>query len=100
MMFKNLIRMGVRFAPVAVLPWLVNTPSCFFWDSGPSLIANKLENRVHINVEVSNSPCEDRNDVLQLTSIDGYAAAVYDGHGGWQVVISGLFSPNCAQRNF
>ena len=24
--------------------------------------------------------------MIQLTGIDGYAAAVYDGHGGWQVV--------------
>lgn len=41
---------------------------------------------MHVQVEISNSPCEDRSGVMQLTSIDGYAAAVYDGHGGWQVV--------------
>lgn len=86
-MYKRLLQSAVRLAPVAILPWFVgHQNNCFFWNSGPKLTKNKLENRVHVQVEISNSPCEDRSDVLQLTSIDGYAAAVYDGHGGWQVV--------------
>jgi hypothetical protein len=86
--FKKLLQVGLKLMPVALMPWYMQTRSnCFFWNNGPSLARNKLENRSHVQVEISNSPCEDRNDTLQLTSIDGYAAAVYDGHGGWQVVL-------------
>ena len=46
---------------------------------------NHINSRVHIGVEVSNKPCEDRHAQLQLSGINGYATAVYDGHGGWQV---------------
>lgn len=98
--FKRLLQAGLKLMPVALLPWYMQTRSnCFFWNSGPSLARNKLENRSHIQVEISNSPCEDRHDTLQLTSIDGYAAAVYDGHGGWQVVLSSSFSLNYARRS-
>jgi hypothetical protein len=98
--FKKLLQVGLRLMPVALLPWYTQLRSnCFFWNSGPSLARNKLENRSHIQVEISNSPCEDRNDTLQLTSIDGYAAAVYDGHGGWQVVLSSPCSRSCAKRS-
>lgn len=98
--FKKLLQVGLKLMPVALLPWYMQTRSnCFFWNSGPSLVRNKLENRSHIQVEISNSPCEDRNDTLQLTSIDGYAAAVYDGHGGWQVVLFFSFSLNSARRS-
>jgi hypothetical protein len=51
-------------------------------------------------VEESNFPCEDRKDVLQLTAINGFAAAIYDGHGGWQVVHSFTFSLKYAEINF
>lgn len=47
---------------------------------------NVIDERVHEIQLESNLPCEDRKDVIQLQSIEGYAAAVYDGHGGWQVV--------------
>lgn len=99
-MFKQFLQLGLRLVPLTLLPWYTQVHSnCFFWNRGPSLTKNKLENRSHIQVEISNSPCEDRNDTLQLTSIDGYAAAVYDGHGGWQVVDIGLLSQNSAKRN-
>ena len=99
-MFKKFLHLGLRMAPLALVPWYLQvTSNCFFWNSGPSLAKNKLDNRTHIQVEVSNSPCEDRNDTLQLTSIDGYAAAVYDGHGGWQVVLVSPRSPNSASRS-
>ena len=32
-----------------------------------------------------NDPIEDRMSVSQLKNLDGYYAAVFDGHGGWQV---------------
>lgn len=98
--FKKLLQAGLKLMPVALLPWYMQARSnCFFWNSGPSLARNKLENRSHTQVEISNSPCEDRNDTLQLTSIDGYAAAVYDGHGGWQVVLFTPYSLNFARRS-
>jgi serine/threonine protein phosphatase PrpC len=33
----------------------------------------------------ANKPIEDRYKVTQLTAVDGYAASVFDGHGGWQI---------------
>lgn len=51
-----------------------------------------MKDRVYTGLEISNKPCEDRNSQKQLTSINGFAVAVFDGHGGWQVVISLLFS--------
>ena len=32
-----------------------------------------------------NDPCEDRLTIKQLTNVNGYYLAVFDGHGGWQV---------------
>lgn len=99
-MFKQFLKVGMRLLPVALLPWYQQIgTNCFFWNTGPTLIKNKLENRSHIQVEISNSPCEDRNDIIQLTSIDAYAAAVYDGHGGWQVVPPFSRSQNFARIN-
>ena len=71
-------------APLALIPFTLSNPQMFWW--GKKLERNKLDNRLHTSVLESNFPCEDRKDVLQLSSIEGYAAAVYDGHGGWQVV--------------
>jgi len=82
--FKSFARVAVRLAPIAFLPFGLSNPQAFFWNS--KYKQNSINNRVHISVIESNHPCEDRKDVLQLTSIAGYAAAVYDGHGGWQVV--------------
>jgi len=86
-LLKRAMKMALRIAPVAFLPWEVISPQTFsfpFW--GSKLKRNMIDERVHQIVLESNSPCEDRRDVLQLKSIEGYAAAVYDGHGGWQVV--------------
>ena len=41
--------------------------------------------RVHGVQYESNAPIEDRLSCYQFESFKGYFAAVYDGHGGWQV---------------
>ena len=92
--FKFFAKTLFRAAPIALLPLAISNHQAFFWSS--KLQQNKIENRIFTSVLESNSPCEDRKDVLQLTAIDGFAAAVYDGHGGWQVVYLSLFSLNCA----
>lgn len=48
----------------------------------------------------SNHPCEDRSDFRQLINYPGYAAAIYDGHGGWQVVRNYLFSHNFVAKSY
>ena len=44
-----------------------------------------MRNRINILQYPSNDPCEDRFQAAQLKSIPGFYAAVFDGHGGWQV---------------
>jgi hypothetical protein len=86
-MFTHFLKMTLRIAPIAIIPWAISPPQSFFWSkSNKSFKPNLINERVHQIVLESNFPCEDRRDVLQLTAIEGYAAAVYDGHGGWQVV--------------
>ena len=88
--FRFFARVAFRMAPLALLSLTFSNPKAFFW--GSKLKQNKMEHRIFTSVLESNLPCEDRKDVLQLTGIEGYAAAVYDGHGGWQVVSNELFS--------
>jgi hypothetical protein len=85
-LFGKAMHMALRFAPLAFVPWTVMSPQSFFWRKKTTLKPNVIDERVHEIQLESNLPCEDRKDVLQLQSIEGYAAAVYDGHGGWQVV--------------
>ena len=63
-----------------------NVSHCGWWIFGSSLARNKLLNRVETIEYNANNPIEDRMSYSQLTSVDGYAALVLDGHGGWQVV--------------
>jgi hypothetical protein len=60
--------------------------SCWFFSSSPSLTKNKIDGRISTVEYPSNNPIEDRMVTYQLTSVNGYAAAVFDGHGGWQMV--------------
>lgn len=53
---------------------------CYF-DTG--LRRNHVESRVVLIQYAANKPIEDRYKVSQLTSADGYAVSVFDGHGGW-----------------
>jgi len=46
---------------------------------------NKLEKRAFVLQYPANQPCEDRFNCYQFKSQDAYYAAVFDGHGGWQV---------------
>ena len=59
-----------------------------------------MDNRVFIDVEVSNKPCEDRSASKQLESIGGYSVAVFDGHGGWQVVKYRSYHSHICVRKF
>ena len=60
--------------------------SCLFGFGGTNLTRNKLEGRWNSVEYPANNPIEDRQLIQQLKSIDGYVAAVFDGHGGWQMV--------------
>jgi hypothetical protein len=42
----------------------------------------------------ANNPIEDRHSYVKLKSINGFAASVFDGHGGYLTVILILFSHN------
>jgi pyruvate dehydrogenase phosphatase len=44
-----------------------------------------LTERAFILQYPANEPCEDRFNCYQFKNLDGYYAAVFDGHGGWQV---------------
>ena len=88
---------ALRMSPAALMP-LFLSPNCFFWNRA-TIKPNILENRIHTSVLESNYPCEDRRDFKQLTAIPAYAVAVYDGHGGWQVVKRALCSHSYARRN-
>jgi hypothetical protein len=73
--------------PIVLLTLNEARLSCFFGFGGQTLARNKLEGRIN-NVEYpANNPIEDRMLTYQLTSYDGYVAAVFDGHGGWQMVV-------------
>ena len=82
-MYRNFFRLFSRSLPLLAFPICLQTHHCFFWNNKKP---NLIDNRVYIDVEVSNKPCEDRSAKKQLSSIGGYAVAVFDGHGGWQVV--------------
>ena len=44
-----------------------------------------MKSRISLIQYPANNPIEDRYDCAQLESIDGFAASVFDGHGGWQM---------------
>ena len=46
---------------------------------------NVLEKRAFVLQYPANDPCEDRFNCYQFKNAQGYYAAVFDGHGGWQV---------------
>jgi hypothetical protein len=73
----------------SLLPLLAIAPlqTHCFWPWKAKLSPNILKGRHFSKEEAADSPSEDRSEFYQLTSVDGYAAAVYDGHGGWQVVV-------------
>lgn len=46
---------------------------------------NALEKRAFVLQYPANEPCEDRFNCYQFKNQNAYYAAVFDGHGGWQV---------------
>ncbi len=53
-----------------------------------SLEKDSIENRAQVTQYPANNPCEDTYNVKQLMvggKKQGYYAAVFDGHGGWQM---------------
>ena len=96
-MYKHFFKHIVRGLPLLALPIAMKTSHCFWWDQKKP---NVIKNRVFIEVEVSNKPCEDRSAEKQLDSIGAYSVAVYDGHGGWQVVNEKKYSLICVLRFF
>ena len=51
----------------------------------PQYIRNTLEKRAFVLQYPANDPCEDRFNCYQFKNSQAYYAAVFDGHGGWQV---------------
>lgn len=54
------------------------------WE-GQQFDQNVMKGRVQILQYPANSPCEDAFQAYQFKEFKGYYAAVFDGHGGWQV---------------
>lgn len=54
---------------------------CFF----NSFAKNDVKHRAHLNQYPANKPVEDRWAIGNLVNTEGFVAAVFDGHGGWQV---------------
>ena len=77
---KSLLKLSVLSVPLLLQH---QTFQCSFWSKKKP---NNIEERLFFQQINSNKPCEDRYDYRQLKNINAYAAAVYDGHGGWQVV--------------
>ena len=96
-MYKNFFKLVGRSLPLLAFPIAMKTSHCFWWGQPKP---NVMGNRVYIDVEVSNKPCEDRSASKQLESIGAYSVAVYDGHGGWQVVNFNKCSPTYVLRFF
>ena len=51
----------------------------------PNFTRNTLTSRAFVLQYPANEPCEDRFNVYQFKNTNAYYAAVFDGHGGWQV---------------
>lgn len=83
-MYRNLFKIFRASLPLLVIPNTLKSYQAFFWEKKKA--QNQIEGRVFIDVEVSNKPCEDRSSITQLKNVNGYAVAVFDGHGGWQMV--------------
>lgn len=97
-MYRRLLPLFKTALPLLVIPASLESYRAFsFWPSQKAY--NRIDNRVFTAVEVSNKPCEDRSAHKQLQSINGYAVGVFDGHGGWQVVLLFLSSHTCAHRS-
>ena len=37
-----MFKIGVRMAPVMILPWMFDSTHCFFWNKGPKIEKNKI----------------------------------------------------------
>lgn len=55
---------------------------CFF---GRKASKDDLDSIMGCSQYPANNPIEDRYAYGKLSSVDGFAAGVFDGHGGWQV---------------
>jgi hypothetical protein len=98
-MFKNLFSSKSIFTlSLLAAPLLVTQKpyKCAFWSKKKP---NAIDERLFLHQINSNKPCEDRYDYRQLKNINAYAAAVYDGHGGWQVVIDSIILVRTLQKS-
>ena len=98
-MFKNIFSSKSIFTlSLFAVPVLITQKpyKCAFWTKKKP---NNIEERLFLHQINSNKPCEDRYDYRQLKNINAYAAAVYDGHGGWQVVIDSMILVRTVQKS-
>ena len=90
---RSLLKLSILSVPLFLQQ---KSFQCSFWSKKKP---NNIEERLYFQQINSNKPCEDRYDYRQLKNINAYAAAVYDGHGGWQVVnIIVYLSLNCVEK--
>ena len=64
---------------------IINFDTTTQWDAQATRLPDKMKSRINIVQYPANDPCEDRFQVSQLEKSNGYCAAVFDGHGGWQI---------------
>ena len=76
-------------ASVALFLQKYKEAKCFF---GRKASKDDLDSFISCSQYPANNPIEDRYAYGKLSSVDGFAAGVFDGHGGWQVckLISGI----------
>lgn len=72
----------ILMASVALLMQKYKEAKCFF---GRKTSKDNIESITSVSQYPANNPIEDRYASGKLTSVDGFAAGVFDGHGGWQV---------------
>ena len=85
--YKNLFNSRVLFlttVPIMVYSNFEKRFSCGWF--GTKYYRNKLANRISTIQYNANNPIEDRISYKDFDNVDGYAALVLDGHGGWQIV--------------
>lgn len=74
--------------PVILYGLYEHNNKCLFGFGGATLEKNKIQDRTTVAEYPANFPIEDRFTSYQLTNTPGYMTAVFDGHGGWQMVHS------------
>lgn len=75
-----------------------------FWPFGtakaPGATKDKIKGRMHCLQYPSNDPMEDTLLLHELKQVEGYMTAIFDGHGGTQVVRRIAIQTNYLKEHF